>query len=69
MKPSECGFATPPPEDSEEREQMDRLADFLDLAGKPGDREGARRIKARVHTDPAMREFVFGHRDLHGPAF
>lgn len=33
MKPSECGFANPPDDDTPEREIIDRFADFLRAAG------------------------------------
>jgi hypothetical protein len=35
MKPSECGFATPPADGTRNREIMDRFADFLRAAGPP----------------------------------
>lgn len=70
MKPSECGFAAPPPEDSHDREVMDRFADFLKLAGKPGamDRDGLREMMWGEDFRE-WRRFIFGVYDLHGPAF
>lgn len=60
-----CGTCYPPPEDSEDRETIDRFADFLRLHADGG----AAAIRERVHVDPDFRALVFGSRDIHGPAF
>lgn len=39
--PSQCGFANPPPEDSPDREQLDRFAEFLRIVNEaPKDDQG-----------------------------
>jgi hypothetical protein len=65
-----CGFCHPPPEDSEDREVMDRFAEFLDRAGPPGD-TNMDEIRAMIWGDDfaAWRRFIFGTPDIHGPAF
>ena len=41
MKPKECGFTSPPPEDSPDRERMDAFADWLRiLAESPRNADG-----------------------------
>lgn len=49
MKPSECGFASPPADGTREREIIDRFAEFLAAAGPavPRRRSPARRYRLR----------------------
>lgn len=69
MKPSECGFAYPPADGTPAREAMDRMTDFLKLAGrasKPG--ADGRIVLTReeaagrwvIRNDPELRGFVIG---------
>lgn len=45
-----CGFCHPPPEDSHDREQIDRFADFLRLIGEaPRDDHGRYVIGERAY--------------------
>lgn len=45
-----CGFCHPPPEDSADREQLDRFADFLRIVGSaPRDEQGRYIIGERAY--------------------
>lgn len=58
MRPSECGFASPPLEDTRDREALDRFGEFLRLVGSP--RTVTPFGRWLVANDPEMRGFVHG---------